>query len=62
MLQANQQAIAQEANINIIHIRQLEIQYFSNFFSSFATQAALIAGFTSSVLSSEAVSAFSQLA
>jgi hypothetical protein len=44
MLKAGQAVVVQQANIDIIAIRTAEVQYFSQFFSSFGTQAALIAG------------------
>lgn len=46
MLKAQQSAVTQQANVNLVNIRQAEIQYFSQFFSSFGVQAALIAGFS----------------
>jgi hypothetical protein len=45
MLKAGQNVVIQEANINLIAIRTAEVVYFSQFFSSFGTQCALIAGF-----------------
>jgi hypothetical protein len=45
MLKAGQAVVIQQANVNIVGIRSLEIAYFSNFFSSFGTQAALVVGF-----------------
>lgn len=45
MNQANQQAVIQSANMNLVQIRQIELDYFSSFFTSFGTQTALMIGF-----------------
>jgi hypothetical protein len=45
MLKAEQSAVVQQANVDVVSLRQAEINYFALFFSSFGTQAALIAGF-----------------
>lgn len=45
MNQANQKAVIQEANMNLVGIRNVELGYFSTFYSNFATQAALMIGF-----------------
>ena len=45
MNQANQQVVVQSANMNLIAIRTLEINYFSNFFSNFGVQCALLIGY-----------------
>lgn len=45
MNQANQKAVIQEANMNLVEIRNVELGYFSTFYSNFATQAALMIGF-----------------
>jgi len=45
MNQANQQVVAQAANMNLVAIRQAEVAYFTTFFSDFGTQAALMIGF-----------------
>jgi hypothetical protein len=45
MLKAQQSAVIHNANVNMVSLRNAEIQYFSSFFSSFGTQSALIAGF-----------------
>jgi hypothetical protein len=45
MNQANQKAVVQEANMNLVEIRNVELDYFSTFYSNFATQAALMIGF-----------------
>ena len=42
MLKAQQTAAIQNLNINLINIRLAEIQYFTNFFSSFAFQGTVI--------------------
>ena len=45
MNKANQQALVQTANMNLIAIRQAEVGYFTTFFGDFGTQAALMLGF-----------------
>eukprot|EP01039_Chlorochromonas_danica_P004073 gene4072-4454_t len=45
MNQANQKAVIQEANMNLVGIRSIELDYFSTFYSNFGTQAALMIGF-----------------
>lgn len=42
MLKAQQAAVIQEANVNILGIRQAEINYFTQFFSAFGTQSTLL--------------------
>ncbi|RYH29069.1 hypothetical protein EON65_09755 [archaeon] len=44
MFQANQRVVAQEANLNLVNIRYMEIQYFTNFFGNFGTQCFILAG------------------
>eukprot|EP01031_Cornospumella_fuschlensis_P040688 gene40688-49610_t len=44
MFRADQQVVAQEANINLVNIRYMEIQYFTNFFGNFGTQCFILAG------------------
>lgn len=44
MYQANQKAVIQSANQNLVSIRQSEIQYYAEFFTNFGTQCSLIAG------------------
>jgi hypothetical protein len=44
MFQANQKAVIQETNINLVNIRYMEIQYFSQFFTNFGTQCFILAG------------------
>jgi hypothetical protein len=51
MNQANQKQVIQEANMNLVQIRQYELEYFSTFFSNFGTQAALMIGFIAGSLS-----------
>jgi hypothetical protein len=51
MNQANQKVVIQNANINLIHIRTFELNYFSNFFSNFGTQSALMIGFIAGSIS-----------
>eukprot|EP01040_Poterioochromonas_malhamensis_P014612 gene14612-16194_t len=46
MLKANNNALFQDTNQNIVSIRQTEIRYYTTVYQSFATQAALIGGFT----------------
>eukprot|EP01035_Chromulina_nebulosa_P024403 gene24403-31767_t len=43
MLQANQNAVAHTANVNLVNLRNLEITYFYTFFLNFGTQSALVA-------------------
>lgn len=50
MLKANNEALFQGTNQTIISIRQAELQYYVSVYQSFATQAALIGGFTYGVL------------
>ena len=50
MFRANNAALFQGANQDIISIRQAELQYYISVYQSFATQAALIGGFTYGVL------------
>jgi hypothetical protein len=45
MNKASQQALVQETNMNLISIRQAELNYFNTFFSNFGTQCALLIGF-----------------
>lgn len=45
MFQAQQNAVVQEANIALVKIRFMEIEYFTNFFSQFGTQCFVLAGF-----------------
>lgn len=51
MLKAQQAQLAQAANIDLVHIRTAEVEYFVQFFTNFGTQSALIAGFQLSTLS-----------
>jgi hypothetical protein len=51
MNQANQKVVIQNANMNLIHIRTFELNYFSNFFSNFGTQSALMIGFIAGSIS-----------
>ena len=46
MLRAEQLALIQAANQQLLAIRQQEMQYYTNTFASFGTQGSLIAGFT----------------
>jgi hypothetical protein len=43
MLRATQAQVVHQANVDTVALRQLEIKYFVTFFSSFGTQALLIA-------------------
>lgn len=45
MIQAGQKAVFQQTNVALTQIRQVEIQYFSDFFTNFGTQCILLAGF-----------------
>mmetsp|Transcript_15107 Transcript_15107/g.22725 ORF Transcript_15107/g.22725 Transcript_15107/m.22725 type:complete len:406 (+) Transcript_15107:142-1359(+) len=58
MLRAEQLALIQEANQQLLAIRQQEMNYYVTTFSSFGTQAALIAGFTLGALTGLDVEAF----
>jgi hypothetical protein len=51
MIKANQAAVINQANVAMVQLRSAEIQYFSTFFSSFGTQAAIVGGFAVSALS-----------
>jgi PH domain len=42
---AEQEVLLQNANQEVLAVRQLELSYFSTFFNSFSVQAALLAGF-----------------
>jgi hypothetical protein len=44
MFQAQQKAVVQQANINLVNIRYMEIKYFTDFFSNFGTQCFILAG------------------
>lgn len=46
MLKAEQSAVVQQANSGLVAIRSVEVAYFSQFFSYFGTQCALMAGFS----------------
>lgn len=45
MIQAGQKAVFQQTNVALTQIRQVEIEYFSQFFTNFGTQCILLAGF-----------------
>jgi hypothetical protein len=51
MNRAQQRAIIQEANINLVNIRSLEVDYFRTFFNQFGTQCALMIGFIAGAIS-----------
>jgi hypothetical protein len=51
MYQANHDAIVQNLNYDLVMLRQNEVLYFVNFFSTFGTQAALMAGFLAASIS-----------
>lgn len=51
MLQASQNQVMQEANMALVKIRNAEIDYFSQFFANFGTQAALMFIFITGSLS-----------
>ena len=44
MIKAQTNAVTNAANVGLVNVRQLEIIYFSNFFSNFATICALCSG------------------
>lgn len=48
MLKAKQAVVAQNANQQLLGIRQNEIGYYSTYFGTFSVQATIIAGFTAS--------------
>jgi hypothetical protein len=48
---ASQKAVIQQANMNLVNIRFIELEYFSQFFASFGTQSALMIGFIAGSLS-----------
>jgi hypothetical protein len=50
MNRANQQQITQQANQEVINIRQTELNYFINLFNVFGTNAAIMGGFTFGIL------------
>jgi hypothetical protein len=50
MLKANNSALFQGTNVAVVTIRQAEINYYISVYQSFATQAALLGGFTYGVL------------
>ena len=50
MNRANQQRLNQEANQEVINIRQTEISYYINLFTIFGTNAALVGGFNYGIL------------
>ncbi len=45
MYKASHEAVIQQANIQLVGIRYAEIQYFTQFFTTFGTQCFLLAGF-----------------
>ncbi|KAJ1421408.1 hypothetical protein B484DRAFT_452713 [Ochromonadaceae sp. CCMP2298] len=51
MNRAQQKAVAHEANVGLVDIRNMEVQYFGRFFSNFGTQAAFMIGFILSAIS-----------
>jgi hypothetical protein len=51
MLKASQQQVVQQTNLNLVQIRTIEIQYFSNFFTNFGTQCILLGGFICGAIS-----------
>ena len=52
MLRAEQIAVENQARQQLLQIREKELNYFVGNFSSFGTQAALIAGFSLSSITS----------
>jgi len=46
MIVAKHNQLLQKSNHQLVEIRQLELNYYSSFFSSFGTLCSLIAGFT----------------
>lgn len=57
MNQANQKAVVQNANMNLIYIRNMEIKYFSQFFTNFGTQSAILIGCTIACISQVSIKA-----
>lgn len=51
MLRAGQQQVVQQTNLNLVQIRTIEIQYFSDFFTNFGTQCILLGGFICGAIS-----------
>eukprot|EP00600_Ochromonadales_sp_CCMP1393_P007076 CAMPEP_0174963442 /NCGR_PEP_ID=MMETSP0004_2-20121128/5332_1 /TAXON_ID=420556 /ORGANISM="Ochromonas sp., Strain CCMP1393" /LENGTH=468 /DNA_ID=CAMNT_0016212067 /DNA_START=119 /DNA_END=1525 /DNA_ORIENTATION=- len=51
MIRAQQRAVVQEANINLVNIRSAEVDYFRTFFNQFGTQCALMIGFIAGAVS-----------
>jgi len=45
MLKASQQALLQQTNVGLLNLRNIELNYYTMFYGSFNTQAALICGF-----------------
>ena len=50
MIQAEQQALFQTQNQEVLRIRQAELDYYMNFYGNFGTQAALMVGFVLNTL------------
>jgi hypothetical protein len=51
MINANQRQVVQTANVNLVALRQAEINYFATFFNNFGTQAALMSSFIINAIS-----------
>jgi hypothetical protein len=45
MIQAQQHLVVQNTNVNLVSLRQAEVDYFANFYGVFGTQAAVMGGF-----------------
>lgn len=45
MLRANQQLLLQQTNIGLLNLRQIELNYYTTFYSAFAGQSAILCGF-----------------
>ena len=50
MLKASQQQLLQATNIGLLNIRQIELNYYTYFFSAFSAQCAILCGFTYSAV------------
>jgi len=51
MLKAQQANLVQQASNDLVNIRNIEIQYYVNFFSNIGIQSAFIAGYQLSTIS-----------
>jgi hypothetical protein len=51
MNQANQKVVIQNTNMQLVGVRTFELNYFSDFFSNFGTQSAVMIGFIAGSIS-----------